>query len=130
MTMTLFLIRKLKEPTNKEAEATMVSPPSDSSNYITKLHKTLVKQAVDDLAREKLNGNKGRHKGNSYTPKPHALVSFGVVLVTRGTMYQKISTEMKKLKKETNADPPSSVGVSAASNAMLSLLLPSSFSGN
>ena len=90
MTMTLFLIGKLKEPTNKEAEATMASPPSNSSNYITKLHKTLVKQAVDDLAREKLNGDKGRHKGDSYASKLHALVSFGVVLVTRGTMYQNI----------------------------------------
>ena len=68
----------------------MVSPPSDSCDYITKLHKTLVNQAVDDLAREKLNGNEGRHKGNSYASELYALLSFGVVLVTRGTMYQNI----------------------------------------
>ena len=71
----------------------MEPPPSD---YLVKVRKTAVGQAITDLVREKLSGDKGRHERDSYGSKLSALASIGVS-ISRSTMYKRVSKKVKQI---------------------------------
>ena len=104
----------------------MEPPPSD---YLAKVIKTAVGQAVTDLAREKLSGDKRRHEHGSYGSKLSSLASIGVS-ISIPTMYKRVSRKLKQLEAEKISEPPSVIVPAASSNDISSLSPSSPSSGD
>ena len=95
----------------------MEPPPSD---YLAKVRKIDEGQAVTNLARENLSGNKGRHECDSYGSKLSDITAIGVsVLIS--TMYKRISRKVKQIEVEKISELSSAIVPAASSNGLSSL---------
>ena len=86
-----------------------------TSDYLFKVRKTAVGQAVTDPAIENISSDKGRHERESYCSKISALASIGVSIL-RSTMYKIVSRKVKQLETEKISEPPYAIVPAASSN--------------